>query len=72
MKKEIITILVIIILIAILVTIYVLSQNNSGAEENNSNIVSNVEASDNTEITNEINNAENALGTENKKKKSHK
>lgn len=36
MKKWIITILVIIILIAILVTVYVLSQNNSGGEENES------------------------------------
>ncbi len=67
MKKWIITILVIIILIAILVTVYVLSQNNSGAEESsNSNIASsNIETSNNTETTNETNNAENALGTEN-------
>ena len=65
MKKKIITILVIIILIAILVTVYVLNQNNLGAEENNANIANdNTESQSNTEITNETNNTENALGTE--------
>lgn len=66
MKKKIIIILVIIVLVAVLVTAYVLNQNSSKTGENDYNITSkNVGTVSNTEITNETNNAENALGTEN-------